>query len=170
MGGHTDSVKRNVIVDTEAPAATLFDVVSNLDTYPEWLDIVSSVEVADPHADDEGPAWYITLRAQLGRFARSKRLRIVLIATDPGSKAIFARRERDDRDHADWDMVAIVSSIASSGADANEGEDAGGSGSRLELDLSYSGGLWSNVLDAVLGDEVDQALERLPAYALSHRA
>lgn len=148
-------MKRNVTVDTEASAAALFDVVADLATYPEWLDIVSSVDVADPDPGDNGPAWFITLRAQIGRFARSKRLRIVRVDIDPGVRATFARRELDDREHSDWDMVAVVSPTTT--------------GSRLTLDLAYSGRLWSNVLDALLGDEVEQALERLPAYVLSTR-
>ena len=129
-------MKRNVVVSTEASSDRLFEVVADLATYPEWLDIVSSVDVAEPHPDDAGPAWFITLRAQIGRFARSKRLRIVRVESDPGVAATFARRERDDREHSDWDMVALVSPTET--------------GSKLTLDLAYSGRLWSNVLDALL--------------------
>lgn len=146
-------MKRNVAVDTEAPTDRLYEVVADLATYPEWLDIVSSVEPAEAHADDEGPAWFITLRAQVGRFARSKRLRIVRTECVAGKNASFRRRELDGREHAAWDMDAEVAH--------HDG------GSRLTLDLAYSGGLWSNVLDALLGDEVEQALARLPAYAVS---
>lgn len=144
-------MKRNVTVSTDATQEQLFGVVSDLSTYPEWLDIVAGVETADPHDGDEGPAWNVTLRAQLGRFARSKKLRIVRIGASPNDSATFARRETDGRDHASWDMRAAVTPTDS--------------GSELMFDLAYSGGLWSNVLDAILGDEIDQALLRLPAYA-----
>lgn len=154
-------MKRNVVVDTEASTERLYAVVADLATYPEWLDIVSSVEAAEPDSGDEGPAWFITLRAQVGRFARSKRLRIVRTAAVEGESASFRRRELDGRDHAAWDMDADVTST---GALADTPADHG---SRLTLDLAYSGGLWSNVLDALLGDEVEQALSRLPAYAAS---
>lgn len=140
-------------VSTEAPVERLFEIVADLATYPEWLDIVADVEPVDPDPADEGPAWDVTLRAQLGRFARSKKLRIVRIESGPNQSVRFARRELDGREHASWDMHAVV--------------DPTDDGSDLNLDLEYSGGLWSNVLDSILGDEIDQALLRLPAYAAS---
>ena len=145
-------VKRNVTVRTAASTDRLYEVIADLSTYPEWLDIVSSVERAEEDPHDDGPAWMITLRAQFGRMARSKRLRVVRTATVEGKSASFERRELDGRNHAEWIMHCVV-----------EPSDAGSSS--LELDLSYTGGLWSNVLDVVLGDEIEQALSRLPIYA-----
>lgn len=123
-------------------------MLADITTYESWLDVVTDVEPAS--GDD--PAWFVTLRAKIGPFARSKRLRVIRTAADGESQVRFERSETDGRDHADWIMEARVQ------------PHAGGAGSDVELDLAYSGGLWSGPLDGVLGNQIDHAIERLPAY------
>jgi len=127
--------------------------MSDLATYPDWLDLVTEVEPAT--GDGSQPAWHVTLKARVGPFARSKRLRIVRSAerfdgaTNAGTVR-FERAENDGRDHAPWIMDVAVSAAAN--------------GSEVRVDLSYGGGLWTNVLDPVLGSAIDRALTQLPAY------
>lgn len=135
-------------VRTAAAPAAVYAVLADITTYESWLDVVTDVEPAS--GDD--PAWFVTLRAKIGPFARSKRLRVIRTATDGASRVRFERSETDGRDHADWIMEARVQ------------PQAGGEGSDVELDLAYSGGLWSGPLDGVLGNQIDHAIERLPAY------
>jgi len=143
-------MQRTIVVQTQATTGRLYDVIADLGTYPSWLDVVAG---ADPESSDatDAPVWLVTLRARVGPFARSKRLRVERTDTDGETFARFERRELDGRDHADWVMHATV-------------EDVKGVTSELRLDLSYSGGLWSGPLDAVLGNEIDTAVARLPAY------
>lgn len=152
-------LERQVSVETDAPVEALHAVVADLMTYPEWLDIVHEVDVDSAHPGDPGPAWSVTLRAQVGRFARSKRLRIVQTVNDAPELATFGRRELDDREHADWVMRCSCIDLCTDAATTAQ--------SRLDLDLTYTGRLWSTLLDAVLGDEIERAVERLPAYVAS---
>lgn len=138
----------------------------DLGTYPGWLDLVTAVE---PTVGDRGrPAWHVTLKARVGPFARSKRLRIVRTQVDfddaTGIGTVrFERIEEDGRDHAPWVMsVAVSSSMAARG-----GPVSNEPGSEVAVDLSYGGGLWTNMLDPVLGSAIDSALTRLPAYVAS---
>jgi len=137
-------------VQTEATTERLYQVISDLGTYPAWLDVVAEVD-EQTATGDAAPVWLVTLRAKVGPFARSKRLRVERTDADGATFARFERRELDGRNHADWVMHAIVSPVE-------------GINSELQLELSYSGGLWSGPLDAVLGNEIDTAVARLPAY------
>lgn len=136
-------------VETAAPVDRLFAVVSDLSTYPGWLDVMSDA-VPDTSAPDDAPAWFVTLRAAIGPFARSKRLRVERTYTDGGTEVHFDRRELDGREHAAWGLRARCGST--------------GSGSRLDMDLAYAGRLWTGPLDAVLDRQIDKALQHLPAY------
>jgi hypothetical protein len=134
----------------EAPCSreALFEWVSDLSRYPEWLDIVPRAVPADDGGDT--PAWIIDLRGRLGPFARSKRLRMVRTRNDAPEAVVFERRERDGRPHSPWLLEATVAS-----------SDDGGS--RLTMHLHYGGGLWGPVVERLLSDEIERSRPRLLA-------
>lgn len=145
---------------TTASPDDLFDVVSDLETYPHWLDVVDSVDRVD--AED---AWIVTLRARVGPFARSKRLRMVRVeqageGSEPNDKASrsvrFERREVDGKKHSAWDLAANVSGPGP--------EASGDTRSTVELDLQYDGAMWSGMLDGVLDAAADRATAKLQDY------
>lgn len=132
-----------VVADLEAPhpPERVWAVVSDLATYPRWLDIVPKA-LAQPDG-----SWQVDLRGRLGPFARSKRLRMVrTVAAEPTS-AVFERRELDGRQHSAWVLRAEVA--------------PSGSGSRLTMRLHYGGSLFGPVLERVLGDTIDKSRPRL---------
>ncbi len=140
---------------TEADQQELFKIIGDLTTYPHWLDVVSEVEPTD---DPE--AWLITLKARVGPFSRSKRLRMARVqhhaAVGETSLVRFERREVDGKDHADWTLAAEVDPV--------NGDGDGGHRSEVRLELSYGGGMWSAPLEGVLGSAADRATEKLQAY------
>jgi len=131
--------------DLAAPCAPdeLFAWVSDLERYPEWLEIVTS---ARPAGDG---SWAVDLRAKLGPLARTKRLRMVRTHVDEPSSVVFERAELDGRDHSPWRLTADVA------GDAN--------GSTLVMHLSYGGGLFGPVIERVLRDEIERSRPRLLA-------
>lgn len=141
----------DITADVDAPCSppALFEWVSSLDTYDRWLDIVPATSPAEAHPDDEGPAWFVTLRGKVGPLARSKRLRMVRTVHEPPRRVVFERREHDGRDHASWILAASV-----------VGDDAR---SVLTMDLHYGGSLWVPLLDRVLRGEIEQSRHRLRA-------
>lgn len=160
MTGHNELVQKVFSATTAATPDDLFDVVADLETYPHWLDVVDSVDRTD--GDD---AWIVTLRARVGPFARSKRLRMVRIDQPAaqgseqagGTKSVrFERQEVDGKEHSAWDLAANVSDL---GSDA-----AGDAKSTVELDLKYDGGMWSGMLDGVLDAAADRATAKLQDY------
>lgn len=131
-------------IDTVVEGATaeeLFDQVATLDRYPAWMRMVHRV---DPDVSDDGrPAWQVELRARVGPFARSKRLRMVRTVYEPGQRVRFERVQDDDRDHAEWILSAAVVDDPH--------------GARLVMDLEYTGDLWG---DAVLGRLLEEEVRR----------
>lgn len=131
-------------IDTIIEGATideLFDQVATLDRYPAWMRMVHRV---DPDVPDDGrPAWQVELRARVGPFARSKRLRMVRTVHEPGQRVRFERVQDDDRDHAEWILAATVTDDPA--------------GARLIMDLEYTGELWG---DAVLSRLLDEEVRR----------
>jgi hypothetical protein len=128
----------------EAPHSPrdVWAVVSDLGSYPEWLDIV-------PRAEARGDgSWTVDLRGRLGPFARSKRLRMVRSAADEPTLAVFERAELDGRQHSPWVLRAEVA-------------PAGASGSRLTMHLHYGGSLFGPVLERLLGDTIERSRPRL---------
>ena len=95
--------------DLDAPCTPeeLFAWVDDLGRYPDWLDIVPRAVAVEPHPDDAGPAWSVDLRGRLGPLARSKRLRMVRTALEPG-RVRFERVEHDGRRHSPWVLEAAV--------------------------------------------------------------
>lgn len=98
--------------------------------------------------------WLVELRAKVGVFARSKRL-TMRRTTHTDNVLVFERDERDNRQHAPWVMKVAVSETPS--------------GSRVEIDLSYGGNLWTaGVLDKILAHQVDlgkKSLAELVAHS-----
>jgi hypothetical protein len=125
------------------PPERVWEVVSDLGTYPSWLEIVPR---AVPAADG---SWQVDLRGRLGPFARSKRLRMVRTEADAPSTAVFERREVDGRQHSPWVLRAEVV--------------ADGEGSILTMHLHYGGSLWGPVLERLLGDTIERSRGRLLA-------
>jgi hypothetical protein len=134
-----------------ASPAAMFDVVSDLSRYPEWLTIIRSVVA---HRDGDVPSWTIELRAKVGPLARSKKLRMVRSVLQPNELVRFERDEADGRDHSPWRLEAVVAPMAS------ENETVG---SELTMSLHYGGGLWGPLLEGVLAGEVERAKPRLAA-------
>ncbi|MBP6728884.1 MAG: SRPBCC family protein [Microthrixaceae bacterium] len=124
----------------------LFEIVDDLSTYPQWLEIVAR---AVPEAD--GSAWSVDLRGQLGPLRRSKRLRMVrTVSTFDGhhGEVRFERRE-PGRSHSAWVLQGEVE---------RDADDA-----VLTMRLHYGGSMWLPILDRVLRDEIERSRPRLIA-------
>jgi len=135
----------DVVATLDAPHAPerVWEVVSDLGTYPSWLEIVPRAVGADDGS------WLVDLRGRLGPFARSKRLRMVRTVSDAPTLAVFEREELDGRQHSPWVLRAEVAASAS------------GSGSTLTMRLHYGGSLWGSVLERLLGDTIERSRGRL---------
>jgi len=138
----------DVTATLDAPCSpdALFELVSDLGTYPKWLDIVPRAEPADGDRDG-APAWTVDLRGRLGPFARSKRLRMVRTRHDAPTAVVFERQERDGRSHSAWRLSADVSGTQG--------------GSQLTMRLHYGGGLWGPIVERLLSDEIERSKPRL---------
>jgi hypothetical protein len=138
-------VRTSESVVVPAPAYDLFPFVSRLEAYPPWLRLVHRAELV---AEEPLPTWDVELRARVGPFARSKRLRMQRVELQPDRGARFERAEVDGREHAMW---ALRVELAPSGDETV-----------LTMHLAYDGKLWTGgVLERVLDDEVRRARVRL---------
>lgn len=137
-------------LDTDAGPERLFDVVADLGTYPDWLDIVPSAVPAAVDDGDPGPAWSVDLRAQVGPLRRSKRLRMVRSVHEAPHRVVFERRELDGRSHSAWVLTAEV-----------RPGTGGAGGTSLTMGLHYGGSLWVPLLDRLLADEIERSRVRL---------
>lgn len=152
--------------ETGASPDELFAVVSDLNTYPSWIDLVHRVEPIGDHGecaaiasgvdeDGTGPTWFVTLRAQLGPLARSKRLRMArTMVTSPANNdghglVRFDRREIDGRDHSPWTMEVTVEPTSGSAA------------SVAVCRLHYGGGMWNGLLEGSLDLVARRSVTRL---------
>lgn len=126
--------------------------VDDLARYPDWMRLVHAVETLPD--DVRGPAWRVELRARLGPFARSKRLRMVRVVNDAEHevhRVVFERMEDDRREHAPWVLTLDLQRV-----------DDPEPGTRLDVELHYGGSLWTGgVLERVLSDEVERGRDRL---------
>jgi hypothetical protein len=97
-----------------------------------------------------GPgAWDVELRAKVGPFARSKRLRMER-TTDTPQLIVFERKEHDGRDHAPWRMTCTM---------VEKGESV-----VMRVELYYGGTLWTGgILERVLADHIERGRENLRA-------
>lgn len=135
-------------VDANVSADQLFSKVSDLSTYTKWLDIVHSVEVLS--GDGDAPAWQVELRARVGPFARSKRLRMVRTSCDSPQAVVFERQESDGKQHSAWVLRATI--------------DPSSTGSTLQMHLHYAGLLFTGgVMERLLADQIRQGSDRLLA-------
>lgn len=133
--------------------------VDDLERYPEWMRLVHSVQPLEP--DEAGPAWSVELRARLGPFARSKRLRMVRTVYDPPHHIVFERIEGDGRDHAVWKLTLDLVS--------RQEPEPSPSITEVDVRLHYGGSLWTGgVLERVLADEVDRGRDRLLSVLQTH--
>jgi ribosome-associated toxin RatA of RatAB toxin-antitoxin module len=139
----------NVEVRTEPDR--LFVIVSDLGCYDQFLDIVHRVETDHSDPSDPRPAWLVTLRAKVGPFARSKRLRMVQTVVEAPSQARFERSERDGREHSAWTLAANIAPSPN--------------GSTLTMSLSYRGRMWSSALEPLLEAQVSRAGANLEMLA-----
>jgi ribosome-associated toxin RatA of RatAB toxin-antitoxin module len=138
-------------LDLPASAARAFALVEDLERYPSWMGLVHEATVAPASATDPdgAPAWIIELQAQVGPFARSKRLRMVRTAHEPTRLVRFERNEIDGRSHAAWTLQADLVEVGSEAV-------------RLTMTLTYGGSLWTGaVLQRVLDDEVRKGSDSL---------
>jgi Polyketide cyclase / dehydrase and lipid transport len=134
-------VRTSESVVVPASAHDVFPYVSRLEAYPPWLRLVHRAEVV---ADDPLPTWDVELRARVGPFARSKRLRMQRVRLEPDRGALFERAEIDGKEHAMWALRVELT------PDGDE--------TVLTMHLAYDGRLWTGgVLERVLDDEVRRA-------------
>lgn len=132
-------------IELAAPADAVFAHVAELHAYPAWLPLVHTAEPDAAHPDDAGPAWIVELRAKIGPFARSKRLRMVRAEHDPPRAVAFERAETDGRDHARWALRVELTEFAHAQVAAT----------RLTMHLAYDGALWTGgLLERALDDQV----------------
>ena len=115
--------------------ARVYPYVADLARYVEWMPMVHGVE-----AVDDG-VWNVELRAKVGVFARSKRLRMKR-TVNTSQHIVFERDEIDGKRHSPWTMAIALQATEA--------------GSVVTVDLSYGGTLWTaGILDRVLAAQVD---------------
>jgi carbon monoxide dehydrogenase subunit G len=129
-------------VTVPAPIDRVVPHLGDLAGYPQWMPIIHSISRDD---DGDETAWSVELRAKVGPFARSKRLRMVRTVnemSDDSASFVFDRRERGGAVHSVWRMSVEVRSK--------------GDGTDVSIDLEYGGALWTaGVLDRVLAGNID---------------
>ena len=129
-------------VTLAAPADRAMPLLLDLSRYPAWMPLVHSATAEDGSSP---AAWHVELRARVGPFARSKRLRMVRASDDTvaGERVlVFERREAGGARHSAWTMTVRVR------------EDAGST--TVTIDLEYGGSLWTaGVLDRVLAAQIE---------------
>lgn len=146
---HNGAVDVTASLEASVAPDALYDVVSDLGTYPQWLDIVPRADAVEPAAEESGPAWSVDLRGQLGPLRRSKRIRMLRTVARPAEQVVFERRELDDRSHSDWVLRAGIA------------HDERAATCLLTMELHYGGSMWMPMLDRLLADEIERSRGRL---------
>jgi len=139
---------------TPAAPSRVVALVDDLGVYPQWMPLVHRAEPVVGVAD----AWNVELRAKVGPFARSKKLRMVRSTyerTDGAERGdvariVFERREIDQRQHAMWRLTATVTAANSAVG-----------GAELVMRLHYDGRLFVSVVEAILRQNIDAGRVRL---------
>ena len=139
-------VRQVIEVDLNGSSEQIFSALSDLANYKNWLGFIDTIDTVD--ADGGSACWIVTLRAQVGPFARLKKLRMVRVEEDFPELIRFSRKETDSKDHSDWDLHVTI----------NEKE---GVGCSVQMVVSYSGRFWSVPLQAVFTSHVETAKVRL---------
>jgi hypothetical protein len=140
---------RAISVSAEAPITTIMPVVADLSTYPSWLGLVYAAQ----RVEDSDNTFQVTLRAKVGPFARSKKLRMERTHLSD-DYVRFERAETDGRQHSNWTMTI-------------QAEPGPSGGSDLEIALDYDGDLWSGPLQLILDAQANKAAGLLDAYVLA---
>ena len=135
-------MKQSSSVHVDAAVRDVYPWVNDLSRFTQWMPLVHTA-VAEVGDSD---AWVIELRAKVGVFARSKRLRMKR-TVNTESRVLFEREENDGKVHAAWVLEAlIVADVASSVP----------GGCVVTMNLSYAGTLWTaGLLDKVLASQID---------------
>ena len=121
-------MEQTINLKLQTSSDIVFEVVSDLETYPDWLDIVENVLA------ESNDAWFVTLTAKIGPIKRSKKLRMIRTVED--NTVNFIRQETHDREFSIWEMTSTVTELSESS-------------SNLLIELNYSGAYWSSLLDAL---------------------
>jgi hypothetical protein len=133
-----------------------FALVDDLAGYPAWMDLVHDVD-REASSPGDRPVWNVELQAQVGPFARSKRLRMVRVVHEPPVRVVFERDEVDGRRHSPWTLAATMCPEPSEPSDT-----------RLTMSLTYGGSLWSGaVLQRVLDDHIERGADALRALLVA---
>jgi len=143
------------VLRTAASPSAVVARVAELDKYPEWMPLVHS---ATRIPDAAEPTWDVELRAKVGPFARSKRLRMVRAHFVEGdtTRIVFERNETDGRQHAAWRLSVVVQR---DGGLAGSAQAAGGT--HLTMHLHYDGRFFVSVVEAILQQNIDAGRQRL---------
>lgn len=136
------AVEKSFDVDLDAPPTEVMPLIDDLGSYPRWMPLVHVVD-----REDEA-TWRVELRAKVGPFARSKRLRMRRTHRSP-TEVVFERDEGDGRRHSTWVLRGEVRAV--------EG------GTTVRMNLRYGGALWAPILDRVLADQVEMGRAGLRA-------
>lgn len=151
-------IERHTLVP--GPPERAFALVDDLSAYPAWMELVH--DVAEVSAGGEQRVWDVELQAQVGPFARSKRLRMVRTVHEPGRRVVFERAEIDGRRHSTWVLAATL--------DADPHVESPGGSTKLVMTLTYGGNLWTGaVLQRVLDDHVERGAAALCALLTEER-
>lgn len=135
------ATEKSFSVDLDAPSAAVRPHLVDLCRYPTWMPLVhDAVAVGDD-------AWRVELRAKVGPFARSKRLRMRRTQMTE-TEVVFERDEGDGRRHSAWVLRGETSARANGGT-------------TVTMHLRYGGSLWGPVLEGVLADSVESGREGL---------
>ena len=134
------ATEKSFSVELAAAPADVRPHLVDLARYPSWNPLV---HVASPAGED---VWNVELRAKVGPFARSKRLRMRRTLVTDG-EVVFERDEGDGRKHSTWVL---------------RGEFVGtATGTAVTMHLRYGGSLWGPVLESVLADKVEAGRDGL---------
>ena len=141
------------IARVAAPPADVFPFVADLARYPAWMPLVHD---AMPLDSDGPPAWNVEIRARIGPFARSKRLRMARTELRADELAVFERAETDGRQHAGWVLRVELR------PDPAMSEPA--SATEVTMHLAYDGSLWTGgPLARVFDEQVRRGRDGLVA-------
>ena len=139
-------MRQMVKVNLDGSSERIFGVLKDLAAYESWLGFVDSVESLE--AEGNLACWQVTLRAQIGPFARLKQLRMVLVEDEAPRVIRFVRRETDGKEHSNWELLVLI-----------DGREGGGCS--VTMEVSYSGKFWSLPLQSVFHSHVDAAKDLL---------
>lgn len=148
-------MKASSTVLVGAPRDVVEPFLEDLARYVEWMPMVHSA-VRELAATP--PAWNVELRARVGPFARSKRLRMVLESDTTIGRTrtlVFERREAAHSAHSRWCMSV-----------STEPQDHA---TLVSVQLEYGGALWTaGVLDRVLSSQIEEGKKGLVRVAGGH--